>query len=1055
MAKSEEGYTVRLFIDAVRGIDLSALEEACKPVKFRIVWQGFATKGQTSAVAPDADGNVVFGQSYKMVKPTVAEREQLHIALFIYTTGSGEAQNTGLATVDIRSLASNQDQTHKFKLQLGRVLNQKVELEFRVTSAHGDAAASLSSSTASAPGANAPKTPPANEAAHAAPPSGQLAPPLFVQATASDSALRANGQPELNGAAPSTPSQRSEPSPAHVVETEQKQRDLLIQHEAVSHGQQLGHATVASEEHEARQAIATALEAKPAQPPSANPSTPPQPAAPGSTPPLKHDPATPPAPAAQQPPSAVLQQISKQQQQQQAQAQGAVAAAGGDGERKPPHFAAAAEKNAERLIDARELRAWVADVLAEIKESMDLFNPATFVVDGDKVRSMLNYPVPRAASAFIHREDFSIHDIPIDTDFTTAQILGIGPFELNADDKELCPAQRVEERLIAAALEVFLKCKDQDVAGVLARAIRQDAGVKLLRLLALPDDMKQRVFPDTVTCTSFILHQVQVFAFAEKFAKDSAEVRRLVVYVNEHTYGEWVEAEAVKQLSWEVPLMLLKPIDGASDGALDLMKLEQEINADQAAGSVPVAVVGRMGHDGLHGSDDMAALMGICKHFKLWLHVEGPAVSYCALEGYPPGTTLKQAIRQKEVNVSVALCEEEVDGLQKLPGFWAFSSGPHGGASIPSDRFPELDIHSASTFLPGYLRVRSCGSKVATDFVQSHLSVGKHVVETLQSINDSRHWPEGSKCNIVAKLRTHPSNLWATRFTLMPHDHPLMVHDLRVVQEQLGPEHLPIDRINLLNTMLYDMLKDTEFFSLSEDQGLVQWRWCRTEQNATEVLDRFKHLVTNVGQSMINVAQQADKVAAAFNGISNLTVVKRMAERDPLELCCLQLVPPCCDSKAPATPEDVQKQALINKDLDDINRTLLGHCNAANTPDSGVVFKSGRNDAGHVVALVCLGTGGSITSQQVEKMRKMVSDVTAKMLKDDSVILRIEGEVLRRGIQVAENQLKKAQSANNDAWLGGMFRWWGPATDANEDRDGLQFDLSTSTLTKEIAKKSS
>ena len=446
------------------------------------------------------------------------------------------------------------------------------------------------------------------------------------------------------------------------------------------------------------------------------------------------------------------------------------APAGDDEPNTPPAYD---DGVADSRVSTSELRVWIADVVSEIREGLtEPYNRSNkFASEG-------------AASLPPQQEAFAVRAGPVPWGESVMCVLDDPILRRgHAATRKTMPTVVVEELLLSSVLEVYLNATQWGPE--VALAIRQETGQKILSLLHLPETTSHRVHTDNGMATSAAMQQVQRFGLLKANNADAIEdietmkARQLVVYIGDETYAEWVTCEIIAQLRFDVPMLTLRRVKLAEEGSIDLAMLEGAIREDEARGSVPVAVVGRMGNLGKAGMDDLAALGGICTQHHMWLHVEGPGV-FCL---HSSGSTnvnaaagaLRQSVGSGRLNVSVTLCLHEVPGFRNLQGFWVFSSGPHGAIVPPQERSPESDIASLRYCLPAYMRLRTVGLQQAFDTLSQRIGDAERLLEGIGQLNELD--AHGKSPAVVVKLHTHASNPWMVLFTFLPFDHPLVLHD--------------------------------------------------------------------------------------------------------------------------------------------------------------------------------------------------------------------------------------------------------------------------------------
>eukprot|EP01060_Flectonema_neradi_P017534 TRINITY_DN243_c5_g1_i1.p1 TRINITY_DN243_c5_g1~~TRINITY_DN243_c5_g1_i1.p1 ORF type:complete len:900 (+),score=202.29 TRINITY_DN243_c5_g1_i1:70-2700(+) len=668
----------------------------------------------------------------------------------------------------------------------------------------------------------------------------------------------------------------------------------------------------------------------------------------------------------------------------------------------PPRY------NPDPHISSAELRSWVFAVLSEVRDGLT----------GEDRSGDGGIEISKEPTAF---------------DKTITLLLD----GLHSGNENLpIPAQPVEERLLSSTIEVYMRASENGPK--LARQIREQTGDQLLSLLSLPRGMQRRVYQENGALTTDVLHQIQRFGLEKNHTP-----QKVVCYVNDSTYSEWQDSNIAEQLKWETPMLILKQVQSGDQGTMNLMKLEQQIREDISSGLTPAGVVGRMGSFGYAGMDDFEALSALANTFKLWIHVDGPAVF---LLSAPPTYKCCEPITRiisspGDLNISVAFSEDEMPGFRKLPGFWIFSLGPQGGKPHPSYE-TEACLSSIPAFLPTYLRLRHCGIKAATEYVHQRQFEMEGIRSALRTINEAS--ATGATPNsITAKLHTSKDNIWTVGFTLLPHDHPLVLNDIDAVsEEQLSSHDVTLSRINSINQAVYGLMDDETAFTLVEDRGLVQWSAGITRNTCTaENVQQFLKLALGVGQCMFGVSKYAELVETALTGIGSLVLESREMIQET-DLCTIRIMPPFYEHRGDSMDAD------DIRDLNEINSHLLQKLSAKAEP-TGLKFSLLPSDYLSRITISLLGSG--ITKEHVTSLKSLVEETIKDLLANDPTILRIESEVIQNGIAIAEKKLAEANEQSNEGVLqnipivGGMFSWFAPAPAAPKE-GGLKFDLNSTEL---------
>eukprot|EP01064_Diplonema_japonicum_P010659 TRINITY_DN17893_c0_g1_i1.p1 TRINITY_DN17893_c0_g1~~TRINITY_DN17893_c0_g1_i1.p1 ORF type:complete len:771 (+),score=208.19 TRINITY_DN17893_c0_g1_i1:35-2347(+) len=538
-----------------------------------------------------------------------------------------------------------------------------------------------------------------------------------------------------------------------------------------------------------------------------------------------------------------------------------------------------------------ELREWTSDVLATVKDSI-----ITATDQGDS-------PVK-----------FSIQNDPTELDRIVMDILNEPVKRLaSSSQTSLTHTQAVEESLISSTLEVYLR--STEVGSDIARLLRIETGKKLLSLMNLPETTQQRVYSDNGLATSSVLHSIQ-HTISQR---EKGNMKPITVYISPDTYAEWRETQVEQQIEWELPFLKLVPIPKGVDGDIDLTELENIIQKDSAT-SIPGAIVARMGSSmGRAGVDDLPALVGICQRYKVCLHIEGPAVFFFGVEGYAPCEPFR-AFSSIDSHVSITLCADEVPGLRKIPGFWVFSNGPSNQPATPVDATLESNYLAVPSFLPLYLRLKGAGMARARTCLNQRLEEPLQLCDSLKEVNTSMQaHPETEGTTVCIKFHTSDQNRWITRFTIVPHGHPLLLHDANVLPEMAlqGDEHLSIGQLNMLNTSIFESVEgpESDFTQFVDANGLLQWQSCiATSDRTPEMLQHVQETVMKLGSNMLKGVKGGKMMHKVLSTVPNIKITEILS-RTPLELCCFRMVPAFCANKEVIQEADVQDMNCLNNEV--------------------------------------------------------------------------------------------------------------------------------------------
>ena len=184
-----------------------------------------------------------------------------------------------------------------------------------------------------------------------------------------------------------------------------------------------------------------------------------------------------------------------------------------------------------------------------------------------------------------------------------------------------------------------------------------------------------------------------------------------------------------------------------------------------------------------------------------------------------------------------------------------------------------------------------------------------------------------------------------------------------------------------------------------------------------------------------------------FSAVEFLSLVNPAKTRfvSTRHLCSVSFRPPFCEFNKDDESDD---------DMRAIQASLATALNTHNKHPEVIRFDS----SGGAVSCEMVAGASGVDEEHIKALTDLVSTAVDEALRTDRTILKMEAEVLRRGIELARNELEEAaERSEADSSIlrsiplvGSVFGWMAPSSPADE---GLKFDLQTSTLMKDIKKK--
>mmetsp|Transcript_142388 Transcript_142388/g.248320 ORF Transcript_142388/g.248320 Transcript_142388/m.248320 type:complete len:933 (-) Transcript_142388:172-2970(-) len=549
--------------------------------------------------------------------------------------------------------------------------------------------------------------------------------------------------------------------------------------------------------------------------------------------------------------------------------------------------------------------------------------------------------------------------------------------------------------------------------------VKREVVLSILKLLQLPAELMQN--KSSACCMD--AYSARLFAFQAAartavplLARGSNGTGKAVFY-----FGE---GRAPESLGIDNAVVRTVPVDGTTQ-CIDHDGLVGQIQADRDAGDVPTLVACTIGLDGTAFCDHVTALQAVCKSSGLVMHVEGPGL-FLMMTDYSEAAKVRAALSDVDMALSLT-----------MPLGQLFTAGEAGLGSLSLGivRIPGLtapppsNVATVADYVGIYTMIKTQGLATIRDAASSKLAEATYLLTSLSSIG-------------CVQLFTDPNNLLNIRFRF---DTPgtgsqdlVKANEVNRMLHQMFLQGLE-SSTDALNTVgLKGEAAGPQYFEysmLAHDMGIA----------ATDALvDLFQRCSATL-QSIIT---HSGAMQEAIKGIDPLVILPDIS-KTPLALACFRLIPQFYRTFERLTESHI-------RDINSINTKL-----ASMLKEEDKAFQ-GIHIGNQIFIVVSSDQQMSIVFNEeyirtlVERLKKIVE----KMEGDDEILSKIQAEITKRGIEVAEKQIQalKQQEAEQESVIrmlpviGGFANWLAPAP--KSETESLSFDLRTSTLVKQVANSS-
>eukprot|EP00668_Euglena_longa_P011709 GGOE01014124.1.p1 GENE.GGOE01014124.1~~GGOE01014124.1.p1 ORF type:complete len:932 (+),score=207.45 GGOE01014124.1:50-2845(+) len=529
------------------------------------------------------------------------------------------------------------------------------------------------------------------------------------------------------------------------------------------------------------------------------------------------------------------------------------------------------------------------------------------------------------------------------------------------------------------------------------------------RLLRLPAKMA------AICCMDVETARANAFAAAQ-----SRALQRAATSAGKPVYYFAASQQPLPPVPHDV-LVRIVPVHGQWNDSMDEGTLSNMISEDVDAGHIPCLLSTTVGMPGRTFCDNILFLQTVCKSFGLVLHLDGPG-QFLLMTHYTEASRLLEVFQDPEVAVSLAF------NLQQLFAFTG-TAVPFGMALLRypgADQFAPREPIGAAQLISLYTTFRSLGLGAIRAPAVRKVQEAAYLLDSLKN------------CGCVEVL-TDQENLFNIRFHFVApgegEQDPLKTNEVNSMLHQMFLKGLG-SSTETLNTLTFQ----------SSDSGLQYFEYSLLTQDiAKATTDGLCRLFQQCSRTLQSIIQYSGAMQSAVAQIETLILMPDISKA-PLALACFRLIPPFYRTFDRLTESHV-------RDLNSINNKLIALLQQEDKAFQGVTVNS------QTFVLVASDPGMTVvfSEEYVLGLVQRLKVVVSKLECDDEILSKIQAEITKRGIEVAEKQIMEAKHAEEQQEsllrllpvVGSLANWWSPV-ERTHHMESLSFDLRTSTLTKQV-----
>ncbi|XP_070579429.1 putative pyridoxal-dependent decarboxylase domain-containing protein 2 isoform X3 [Ptychodera flava] len=474
-----------------------------------------------------------------------------------------------------------------------------------------------------------------------------------------------------------------------------------------------------------------------------------------------------------------------------------------------------------------------------------------------------------------------------------------------------------------------------------------------------------------------------------------------------------------------------------SQHTMDIASLERLIKDDVASSKIPLLLVANAGTPLAGHTDNINRLREICDEHKIWLHVEGDNLAALPL-GAPPSSVLSA----KKAN-SITLTPSVWLGLPAVPAVTLYKVADP--ATSLAAGLSSSQVHEKLSALPLWVTLQFMGQKGIVKKVKHAADLSLQMAQRLNTLstihlndsskpneNENEIVMQGSLKEVLGQtIKLFLQDDVVSTVVVFRYDEDKGKPGLEKApysgqQENENPEKSMRSTYDSFNRWLSEKLKaaspKVKIDLIETDHDGVCLRFSplqsvaykgTTSDDVNEFIEVLEKLVVQLNNTL--------KSREAFE--------KEIEERESLAIVevpnfaglgAVQLTPQLWKSQLDDQPDSGKSE------IDALNSDLVSRLQ---TMDDGYLFSSQKsnNDT------ICVGIGVLTSAVEVEDLVDVIQTV-GKEVEDSSKFLETMAEVIRKGIDAANEELRKENEEKimeegvlrQIPWVGPLVNWWSP-----------------------------
>ncbi|XP_077979735.1 putative pyridoxal-dependent decarboxylase domain-containing protein 2 isoform X2 [Glandiceps talaboti] len=445
-----------------------------------------------------------------------------------------------------------------------------------------------------------------------------------------------------------------------------------------------------------------------------------------------------------------------------------------------------------------------------------------------------------------------------------------------------------------------------------------------------------------------------------------------------------------------------------SQHTMDIASLGRLIKDDVASSKVPLLLVANAGTPLAGHTDNISRLRELCDEFKIWLHVEGDNLAALPL-GSPPASVLAA----KKAN-SITLTPSVWLGLPAVPAVTLYKvSDP---ATSLAAGLCSTQIHEKLSALPLWVTLQFMGHKGVIKKVKHAADLSLHMAQKLNSMSTIHLNVQEDVVSTVVVFR-YDEDKGKPGSDKAPYSSE---------GENTKPDTVLQGVYDSLNRWLFDKLHSdvpqVKIDLIDTDSDGVCLRFSPLQSVAykgttSDDVNQFIESLEKYVVQLDNTLKSRDSFQKEVESRDSVSIVDAI---DFGGLGAVQYIPQLWESRLEDLPDKGKAE------IDSLNFDLLARLQAT---EEGHLFSLQKK----VNDTMCVGVGVLSEAVEIEELVDLIHTL-GKEVEDSSKFLETMAEIIRKGIEAANEELKKENESKimeegvlrQIPWVGSFVNWWSP-----------------------------